>query len=280
MSVSTERTPSEELKTGKKVAASVGYGSIIGLLAGLVGLGGAEERMPFMLYYLRLSLDDMIVANLLISFAVSGFNFATRINSGIWSAAAGYTALAMIVGSIPGAYVGASLSHKLSQRTLKRFISIILTIVIARVLYGLLVGGTAASQTGVSTLDLVFSVVVGLGIGIISGSAGVAGGEYRIPVLTYLIGLPLKIAGTASQLVSLPTIAVALWRHRRLGFFTKPSLTAAAILGIPSVIGAALTGLLVAGLATSYIEIVFILLLAYTIIRLLAEITRTPCRLR
>ncbi len=228
--------------------------------------------MPFILYYLRLSLEDMITANLLISFAVSGFNFAVRIHAGVWSSDAVYPALAMIVGSIPGAYVGASLSHRVSQRALKGFISIILSIVIARVAYGLLIGGTASTQSGVSTLELVISMLGGLGIGIISGCCGVAGGEYRIPILTYLIGLPLKIAGTASQLVSLPTIAVALWRHRRLGFFTRPSLTTAAILGIPSVIGAALTGLLVAGLATLYIEVTFVLLLSYTVVRLVAEV--------
>ncbi len=262
----------EDLVSRNKVAASIGYGSLIGLLAGLVGLGGAEERMPFILYYLRLSLEDMITANLLISFAVSGFNFAVRIRAGVWSNDALLPAVAMIVGSIPGAYVGASLSHRVSQRALKGFISIVLSIVIARVVYGLLVGGAATSQSGVSTLELAFSVLGGLGIGIISGSCGVAGGEYRIPLLTYLIGLPLKIAGTASQLVSLPTIAVALWRHRRLGFFTRPSLTTAMILGVPSVIGAALTGLLVAGLATLYIEITFVLLLSYTVVRLAAEV--------
>jgi len=270
--MAAERPSVEDLVTRKRVAASVGYGSLIGLLAGLVGLGGAEERMPFILYYLRLSLEDMITANLLISFAVSGFNFAVRIRAGVWSGDALYPALAMIVGSIPGAYVGASLSHRVSQRALKGFISIVLSIVIARVVYGLLVKSGASVQSGVTTLELIFSVLGGLGIGIISGSCGVAGGEYRIPLLTYLIGLPLKIAATASQLVSLPTIAVALYRHRRLGFFTRPSLITAAILGIPSVVGAALTGLLVAGLATLYIEITFVLLLAYTVIRLLVEV--------
>ena len=272
MSSSSELLSEEQLVTRNKVGASIGYGSLIGLLAGLVGLGGAEERMPFILYYIRLSLEDMITANLLISFAVSGFNFAVRIHAGVWSSDALLPALAMILGSIPGAYVGASLSHRVSQRALKGFISIVLSIVIARVVYGLLVGGGTSGQSGVSTLELVFSVLGGLGIGITSGSCGVAGGEYRIPVLTYLIGLPLKIAGTASQLVSLPTIAVALWRHRRLGFFSRPSLTTAAILGIPSVVGAALTGLLVAGLATVYIEITFVLLLSYTVVRLVAEV--------
>lgn len=270
MSATTEPRAVEEFETRGRVAASIGYGSIIGFLTGLVGLGGAEERMPFMLYYLRLSLEDMIMANLLISFAVSGFNLGVRLQSGVWSSIAIYPAFAMIVGSIPGAYVGASLSHRVSKRALKRFISIIFSIVIARVLFGIIVGG-ATNKGGTSILDLSLSLLGGIGVGIISGTIGVAGGEYRIPFLTYLIGLPLKIAGTASQIVSLPTIAVAIWRHRRLGYWTRPSLTTALLLGIPSVVGAAASGFLIAGLATVYIEIVFIALLGYTGVRLLLE---------
>lgn len=270
MTQTVELLREDKLETREGVVSSVGYGGVIGLLAGLVGLGGAEERMPFMLYYLRLSMEEMITANLLISFAVSSLNLAVRLQSGVWSTTPIYPTLAMIVGSIPGAYVGASLSHRVSKRALKRFVAILFSIVIARVLYAIIVGGSTR-QTGISTLDLVLSLLGGLGIGIISGSVGVAGGEYRIPFLAYLIGFSLKIAGTVSQLVSLPTIAVAVWKHRRLGFWSRSSLKTAAILGIPSVIGAAVSGFLVAGLATVYIEIVFVLLLGYTAVRLMIE---------
>jgi uncharacterized protein len=271
LSVRLEEMPEERLATGNRVVASVGYGSFTGLLAGLVGLGGAEERMPFLLYYLRLPLEDMLVANLLISFATSGLNFAVRIDGGIWSLNAAYISAAMIVGSIPGAYAGALLSHRASKRTLKRFIALLLSFVIARAVYGLIFIPGGSGQTTVSTLDLTLSGISGLGVGIISGSAGVAGGEYRIPILTYLIGLPIKIAGTASQLVSLPTIAIAVWRHKRLGFLTRRSLVSAAMLGIPSVVAASLTGLFVAGLPTLYVELLFIAILGYTIFRLLSE---------
>jgi uncharacterized protein len=276
LSVRLEDVAEERLVTGNRVAASVGYGSFTGLLAGLIGLGGAEERIPFLLYYLRLPLEDMLVANLLISFATSGLNFAVRTNGGVWSLNAAYISAAMIVGSIPGAYAGALLSHRASKRTLKRFIALLLSFVIARAVYGLILIPGGSGQAAVSTLDLVLSVISGLGVGIISGSAGVAGGEYRIPILTYLLGLPLKIAGTASQLVSLPTIAIAVWRHKRLGFLTRRSLVASAMLGIPSVVAASLTGLLVAGLPTLYVDLLFIAILGYTIFRLVSETGQNP----
>jgi uncharacterized protein len=271
LSLRLEEIQQERLVTGNHVAAPIGYGSFTGLLAGLVGLGGAEERIPFLLYYLRLPLEDMLVANLLISFATSGLNFAVRINGGIWSLNAAYVSAAMIVGSIPGAYAGALLSHRASKRTLKLFIALLLSFVIARAIYGLIFITAGSGQATLSTLDVIVSVISGLGVGIISGSAGVAGGEYRIPILTYLIGLPIKIAGTASQLVSLPTIAIAVWRHKRLGFLTRRSLVAAAMLGIPSVVAASLTGFLVAGLPTLYVDLVFIAILGYTVVRLMAE---------
>jgi uncharacterized protein len=276
LSLRFEKMRQERLATGNHVAASAGYGSFTGLLAGLVGLGGAEERIPFLLYYLRLPLEDMLVANLLISFATSGLNFAVRINGGIWSLDAAYVSAAMIVGSVPGAYAGALLSHRASKRMLKRFIALLLSFVIARAIYGLIFIPGGSGQTTISTLDLVLSGISGLGVGIISGSAGVAGGEYRIPILTYLIGLPIKIAGTASQLVSLPTIAIAVWRHKRLGFLTRPSLVAAAMLGIPSVVTASLTGFLVAGIPTLYIDLLFIAILGYTIFRLVSDTSQTP----
>ena len=276
MSLRLEEIQQERLVTGNHVAASIGYGSFTGLLAGLAGLGGAEERIPFLLYYLRLPLEDMLVANLLISFATSGLNFAVRINGGIWSLNAAYVSAAMIVGSIPGAYAGALLSHRATKRTLKRFIALLLSFVIARAIYGLIFIPGGSSVATVSTLDLVLSGISGLGVGIISGSAGVAGGEYRIPILTYLIGLPIKIAGTASQLVSLPTIAIAVWRHKRLGFLTRRSLVAGAVLGIPSVVAASLTGLLVAGLPTLYVDLLFIAILGYTIFRLVSETGQNP----
>ncbi len=261
----------ERLATANGVAASVAYGSVTGFLAGLVGLGGAELRIPFILYYLNLPLNDMIVVNLLISLATSAFNLVARMHAGLWSGDATLVSAAMIVGSLPGAYAGATMSHRVSARALKAFIALLLSLVVARVVYGLLfVGG--ASQGAALPLELVLSLMTGFGVGIVSGSVGVAGGEYRIPILTYLLGFPIKIAGTISQLVTLPTIVVGALRHRRLGSFTKRDLRATTILGVPSVAGAVLSGFLVASVAAAYIEMLFALILSYTVARLAWEV--------
>ena len=46
-----------------------------------------------------------------------------------------------------------------------------------------------------------------------SSLLGIAGGELIIPTLVFTFGAGIKAAGTASFLVSLPTVAVGVLRH-------------------------------------------------------------------
>lgn len=46
-----------------------------------------------------------------------------------------------------------------------------------------------------------------------SSVLGVAGGELIIPTLVFVFGAGIKVSGTSSLLISVPTILVGLWRH-------------------------------------------------------------------
>ncbi|MEM2688027.1 MAG: sulfite exporter TauE/SafE family protein, partial [Thermoproteota archaeon] len=74
-------------------------------------------------------------------------------------------------------------------------------------------------------------------IGIVSGLLGVAGGEYRIPALIYLFGLPVKIAGTVSLLVSIPTILAGFIKHWHIGHLNNYGLAVGLTMGLASVLG-------------------------------------------
>ena len=89
-------------------------------------------------------------------------------------------------------------------------------------------------------MRLVAAVIFGLGIGLVSSLLGVAGGELIIPTLVFAFGAGIKTAGTASLLISLPTVAVGVLKHRRLGSFTdRTDLTqTVAPMGLGSVVGA------------------------------------------
>lgn len=163
------------------------------------------------------------------------------------------------------------MSHRMSQRRLKAFMAFVLSLVVLRLLSDSLGGGTMPLLIPAYSV-YPLAAIFGLLVGIISGSIGVAGGEYRIPVLLYAFSLPIKVAGSASQLISLPTIAVALLKHRRERPFTRRALVLSAVMGAPSLAGVALSSLLLAALNDELIRLVFVLILLYTIARLLVEI--------
>ena len=58
-------------------------------------------------------------------------------------------------------------------------------------------------------------VVAGVGIGIVAALLGVAGGELLIPTIVLLFGVDLKLAGSLSLAVSLPTMVTGFTRYSR-----------------------------------------------------------------
>ena len=62
---------------------------------------------------------------------------------------------------------------------------------------------------------MVVGVMAGLVIGIVAALLGVAGGELLIPTLVLLFGADIKLAGSLSLAVSLPTMLVGFARYSR-----------------------------------------------------------------
>ena len=84
----------------------------------------------------------------------------------------------------------------------------------------------------------------GLGIGIVASLMGVAGGEFIIPTLVLLFGTDLKLAGSLSLAISLPTMLVGFARYSRDGSFAvlKDQLDFVLAMAAGSLLGAALGG--------------------------------------
>ena len=61
----------------------------------------------------------------------------------------------------------------------------------------------------------VLGVAAGFIIGVVASLLGVAGGELLIPTLVLLFGLDLKLAGSVSLAMSLPTMLVGFARYSR-----------------------------------------------------------------
>jgi uncharacterized membrane protein YfcA len=62
---------------------------------------------------------------------------------------------------------------------------------------------------------VIAGLVAGFGVGVVASLMGVAGGELLIPTLILLFGLDIKIAGSLSLAVSLPTMLMGFVRYSR-----------------------------------------------------------------
>jgi uncharacterized membrane protein YfcA len=122
---------------------------------------------------------------------------------------------------------------------------------------------SGASQTAAG-------VGAGFVIGIVAALLGVAGGELLIPTLVLLFGVEIKLAGSLSLAVSLPTMLVAFARYSRdrsfvvLGAHPRFVVTMAA----GSIIGALLGGLLLGVVSSSILLPLLALILVLSAVKL------------
>ena len=239
---------------GKILNSCVGL--LVGVMGGLLGLGGAELRLPYLIGTLRLPPHDAVKVNL----AVSLFTVAAAIPARFLALGqadiSGYlpVVIAIAVGAVVAAYLGAAWLKRLSPIALSRIISALLLILGLGLLAESYVGDSA---NGLLPANEVLRIVAGLFFGFVIGSIstvlGVAGGEVIIPTLIFGYGIAIKAAGSLSMMISLPTVLTGLTRHAASGFFKNRSqfMTLVLPMGLGSAIGAVIGGLLV-GIAPAF----------------------------
>ena len=216
----------------------------IGVLSGFTGVGGGEYRAPVLLTLLG-RVRWVIAANLLIGLFVAVFNVVFRqawtLNLDVL-----LIALLLVPTSLPGAWVGAVITNRISTSVLKGLLAGILVATGLRlILFEVQLGGAFSFDP----LRIALALALGFGLGLISGLLGVAGGEYRIPALILLFGVPTVFAGTLSSLASIPVQFIGLLKHRNLGHTGASTFRLGAVMGATSVVGVAL-GVLFLGRAT------------------------------
>ena len=119
----------------------------------------------------------------------------------------------LLAGSLLGAWFGAGWATRLASQTLYRVISGLLLAITVVLLLGHDAASTAAILTGPP--QMAAGVSAGLIIGIVAALLGVAGGELLIPTLVLLFGADIRLAGSLSLAVSLPTMLVGFGRYSR-----------------------------------------------------------------
>ena len=193
-----------------------GGGAVIGALGGLIGLGGAEFRLPLLIGAFRFMALEAVILNKAMSLVVVAFALPFRMSTVPLEAVASQWGVVvnLLAGSLLGAWLGAGWATRLRRESLYRIIAILLVVIAGALLFGHGgAGGGQAVQSG--WLQAMAGVAAGFGIGIVASLLGVAGGELLIPTIVLLYGADIKLAGSLSLAVSLPTMIAGFARYSR-----------------------------------------------------------------
>ena len=185
------------------------------MLGGLIGLGGAEFRLPLLIGAFRFAALQAVILNKAMSLVVVASALPFRAATVPFSAVAAHWPIIvnLLAGSLLGAWFGAGWATRLASQTLYRVIAAVLMVIAVVLALGHDAAASGALLTGAA--QIAAGVAAGFVIGVVAALLGVAGGELLIPTLVLLFGADIKLAGSLSLTVSLPTMLVGFARYSR-----------------------------------------------------------------
>lgn len=190
-------------------------GGAAGLLGGMIGLGGAEFRLPLLISVFAFAALHAVILNKALSLVVVLTALPARFLAVPFQDVAphGLVVLNLLAGSLLGAWLGATWATRMRSRSLYRVLAVLLVLIAVTLL--LTHVGTVAPSGVDGPWQVVAGVAAGAGIGLVAAVMGVAGGELLIPTIVILYAIDIKVAGSLSLVVSLPTMLVAFARYSR-----------------------------------------------------------------
>jgi uncharacterized membrane protein YfcA len=169
----------------------------------------------------------------------------------------------LLAGSLIGAWMGATWATRLKSETLYRVIAVMLVLIAIVLILGH--DATVGSTLLIGAAQAVAGVVAGFIIGVVASLLGVAGGELLIPTLVLLFGADIKLAGSMSLAVSLPTMLVGFTRYTRDQSFAVVGRNKAFLLVtaagsiVGTFIGGQLLGLVPSGLLLPLLAVILLI---------------------
>lgn len=240
----------------RRPLAAFAAGAAVALLGGLIGLGGAEFRLPLLIAVFALYPHRAIRINLLISLATLAAAAVARLGFIHDTHVASYTleVVAMRIGGIAAAWVGAGLLSRIPKdRVMLVIATPLAAVAILLVVETSFAGSTALALPPDQILRAAVGLIAGIAVGAISSLLGVAGGEFIIPILIFVFGADIKTAGTASVLISTPIVVAGVARHVLTGHFRSRTMLAYLVLpmSVGSILGAVVGGYVSAGVPSN-----------------------------
>lgn len=248
------------------------WGTLIGILGGLIGLGGAEFRLPILVSIFNYSTLDAIIINLVVSLVTVTFSLIFR--SGVIGFENIVAHLGIILnilsGSLIGSYVGVHYATRINERVLNRIVVIFL-IFLSFVLIGHNLIFSFESLQLPSFLIFSMGLIAGIVIGIFSSMLGVAGGELIIPTIIVLFAVDIKLAGSLSLAISIPTIIMGLLKYKSKGKFKNIKSEQSFIISISigSILGALIGSKILRYVSSSLLYIILGIILSISALKLM-----------
>lgn len=211
----------------------------VGAIGGLLGLGGAEFRLPLLKTWFTKDVHRAVALNLAVSLVTIAAAIAARLRSAPVEAEAWWLpAAGLAAGATVAAWVSAGRLQSIGGERLERWIVWLLVaigvLLVSEAFFELRAGSLVSGRAALAA-----ALVLGAGIGIVSSLLGVAGGELLIPILVLVFGADVKSAGTLSVMVSLPAVLAGVVRRQRAGAYRREDLPRLVVpMGIGSIAGA------------------------------------------
>ena len=188
------------------VARALGFGGLIGFSLGALGAGGSILTVPILVYAMGVPVQGATGTSLAIvglNAAAGALDYLRRGRSLL------RTGVAFGVSGVVGAFAGVWLNHQLRGELILVLFSLLMVAAAVSMLR------RGAGGVSITSFDERYPargwirlVMVGLGVGFLTGFFGVGGGFLIVPALAVLIGLPMQLAvGTSLIAISLN----ALW---------------------------------------------------------------------
>jgi len=246
--------PAARLGRARPGWMALSIGAAVGVLGGMIGLGGAEFRLPLLIGVFGFVALQAVILNKAISLLVVVTAIPARLPAVSYAEVSSqwHVIVTLLCGSLAGAWLGATWATRMRSATLSKVLALLLVAVAAAI------AGTHTGSLQYLSLSTPVQTTVGVAAGVVIGAVaalmGVAGGELLIPTIVLLYAVDIKIAGSLSLAVSLPTMIVAVTRYSRdksfvvLRAYRGFLLSMAAGSGIGTVAGGLLVGVVPAGI--------------------------------
>lgn len=184
-------------------ALAIGLAVVVGVSLGLLGGGGSILTVPLLAYVAGLDAKQAIATSLLVVGVTSAVGAVSHARAGRvqWRTAGVFGATSMI-----GAYAGGQLTRFIPGHVLL----VVFAVIMVATAIAMLRGRKSCSAEGPARgwAAVTKTAVIGLALGLVTGTVGAGGGFLVVPALVLMSGLPMPIAvGTSLAVIAMNSFA-------------------------------------------------------------------------